>query len=141
MKKRKLLAFELEFSGQTRKEIEAITRYRENTLNAYFAKNGLWRAEYDKWAEDYGRELHHESRIRIIRATTKAIDVLEASLAMVKENPSVAQRAAMAILDYAGISRNPKNDVAEVKHVDQAEEIMKWFENRRLGLGKCPKQV
>lgn len=127
MKHRQLVAFEMEFYGFKRDEISKRTSYKENTLNAYFAKNGLWYQEYRKWVNDKVKQVEQQIADLLL---ANAVEAAQTIIKLMKsDDPHIALKAAGIVLDRAGFGK--KRDLGEVSRVDDiAERITKFFEER-----------
>lgn len=128
MNRRKLLAFEMEFYGFTRDEISKKTQYKENTLNAYFAKNGLWYQEYRRWVNDKVKCVEQQIEDLLL---ANAVEAAQTIVRLMKSGDAhIALKAAGIILDRAGFGKRRDVGVVSIED-DTAERITKFFEERK----------
>lgn len=126
MKQRKLLAFEMELQGFSRKDIQSKTRYKENTLNTYFAKNGLWYKEFQSWSEKELKDVRDRIRHMLIANSLEAAQTI---IRLIQSpDPSVALRASGIVLDRAGFDKNSSMFLKDDTSVDLAEQIVSRYE-------------
>lgn len=138
MKRRELLAFEMELQGIPRKKIEEATQYKENTLNAYFAKNGLWCKEYHVWAQNKLKELDEQIRDMLVANSFEAAQTI---IKLVhSDDPHIALKAAGIVLDRAGFEKNSSMMKQENPVIDIAEMTVRAIEERNRQRDQSNKQ-
>lgn len=129
MKRRKLLAFEMEMQGTPRKKIAEATQYKENTLNAYFAKSGLWYKEYHSWAENKLKELDMQIRDILV---SNSLEAAQAIIRLVhSQDPRIALKAAGIVLDRAGFEKSSSLMKKQDNSVDLVEQMMRAIEEKK----------